>query len=233
MNQNDVNDRQTHSQETPLDLLKIFAMQKFPISEHLIHYELYARTGLITILWHGEQQAQNVVLMTAGAFGGLLGPGNGVYHKLGDAFSDKGIGVMRVACRHPGQLSPCVFDVIAAIQLAVGNGARNFVLVGHSFGGAVVIQAAIAMPQFVKGVVTLATQSAGCEGAKGLQGRPLLLIHGGKDQILPLSSSKMVQEFAGGGELVVLPNSGHLLQEDEEELYHRLLEWIGRIMSPA
>ncbi|MBE3551864.1 MAG: alpha/beta hydrolase [Kyrpidia tusciae] len=231
MNPEDVCDPNTPSQQTPLDALRIFAIQKFSIQGDLAHYELYTRTGLLTIFWHGQQQEQNVVLMTGGALGGLLGPGNGVYHKLGDALSNKGIGAMRVACRHPGQLAPCVLDIIAAMQLAVGNGAKNFILVGHSFGGAVVIQAAVAMPQLVKGVVTLATQSAGCEGARGLQGRPFLLIHGANDEILPLSSSEMVQSFAGCGELVVLPNSGHLLQEDEGELYNVLFEWIKNTIT--
>ena len=63
----------------------------------------------------------------------------------------------------------------------------------------------------VAGVVTFATQSAGCEIAGGIKPRPFLLFHGERDEILPVEASAVVREIADCGELVVLPNDGHAL----------------------
>ncbi len=77
------------------------------------------------------------------------------------------------------------------------------------------------------GVVTLATQSAGCEDADGLGDTPLLLLHGDRDEILPAFASEVVHGLAGGhGELVLLPGAGHLLAEAADEVRERLLAWI-------
>jgi pimeloyl-ACP methyl ester carboxylesterase len=88
------------------------------------------------------------------------------------------------------------------------------------------------MPATVAGVVTFATQSAGCEVAGGLAPRPLLLFHGDRDEILPLEASALVREIAGGGELVVLPNDGHLLAKSGPILEERLAEWLPEVLGP-
>jgi pimeloyl-ACP methyl ester carboxylesterase len=72
---------------------------------------------------------------------------------------------------------------------------------GHSFGGAVAIRVAVGLSEMVAGVVTFATQSAGCEVAGGLQGKPLLMFHGDNDSILPAEASEMVRTIAGYGDL--------------------------------
>jgi pimeloyl-ACP methyl ester carboxylesterase len=77
----------------------------------------------------------------------------------------------------------------------------------------------------VSGVVALSTQSAGCERAAAL-GRPLLLLHGDRDELLPVMSSQAVQALSGGGELEVLAGAGHLLVEAAEHLRSRLRAWI-------
>ena len=102
---------------------------------------------------------------------------------------------------------------------------RDVILVGHSFGGAVALNAGVAFGPHCAGVVTLATQSAGCETADQLMA-PLLLLHGDADQLLPFMASEMVAMLAGKGELVPLHGAGHLLTEAAEELRARLSEWI-------
>ena len=104
---------------------------------------------------------------------------------------------------------------------------------GHSFGGAVAINVALAMPVPVVGVVTLSTQSAGCERADELGDRPLLLLHGDRDELLPVATSETVRMIAGTGELVVLPGAGHLLTEAADELRTRLIEWIPKVLGDA
>jgi pimeloyl-ACP methyl ester carboxylesterase len=75
-------------------------------------------------------------------------------------------------------------------------------------------------------VVTLSTQSAGCEHAADLGDTPLLLLHGTDDEILPAETSAVVQMLAGHGEVVLLPGAGHLLTQAAAEVHDRLLEWI-------
>jgi pimeloyl-ACP methyl ester carboxylesterase len=73
--------------------------------------------------------------------------------------------------------------------------------------------------------VTLATQSAGCEEAERLAGTPVLLFHGDNDELLPPQASELVQMLTGG-ELVVFPDTGHLLTQAAAELRERLGSWI-------
>ena len=81
------------------------------------------------------------------------------------------------------------------------------------------------------GVVTFATQSAGCEVAGGLGERPLLLFHGDRDELLPLEASEVVRAIAGHGELVVLPGDGHLLAKSGPILCERLFEWLPDVLG--
>jgi pimeloyl-ACP methyl ester carboxylesterase len=118
------------------------------------------------------------------------------------------------------------------VQLAADSGARNVVVMGHSFGGAVAVRVGVVMDE-VSGVVTFATQSAGCEVAAGLRGRPLLLFHGDQDEILPLESSQIVAAMAGRGEVVVCEGDGHLLAHSSADISARLREWLPPILGLA
>ena len=142
-------------------------------------------------------------------------------------FADEGIATLRVSYRAPNDLGRCVHDALAAADVAARQGARRFVTIGHSFGGAVAVQLGMAMGDFTAGVVTLATQSAGCEDAEGLADTPMLLFHGAQDEILPPFASEVVHQLAGGhGELVVLPGEGHLLSGAGDILRERLGTWV-------
>ena len=217
----------------PLDALRVLAVQEKAITGGLDHVELFTLQGLVTLLWHGPRDAHDVVLMCGGAMGGLLGPADGLYHDLGTAFSAAGIGSIRVGYRTPNDLERCVLDVAAAADIAGRVGARRFVVVGHSFGGAVALNTGIALGAHAAGVVTLSTQSAGCEAADQLEA-PLLLMHGDADELLPPMASEMVRMIAGHGELDIIAGAGHLLREAAEPLRQRLLAWIPpRFAAPT
>ena len=211
---------------SPLELLGALVVEEVEVTADLRHLEVYTMKGLLTLLWHGPRDAENVVVTCGGGMGSLLGPAGGLYHDLGVAFAAQGIGTVRVGYRKPNDLSRCVHDVAAAADLASRSGGRRFVTIGHSFGGAVAIQAGAILGAHCRGVVTLATQSAGCEHASELGETPLLLVHGTNDEILPPETSGVVQMLAGHGEVVLLPGTGHLLSEAAEELRDRLGEWI-------
>jgi alpha-beta hydrolase superfamily lysophospholipase len=223
-------DAPAKSRERPLDRLRIIAKQDAMVTAGLRHIEGYTFEGLLTFLWHGDPANERVVLMCGGAMGGLLGPAESLYHALGETFAAQGIGTIRVGYRRPNDLDACVLDVAGAADLAHRNGGRRFVVMGHSFGGAVAVNAGIALRPMVCGVVTLSTQSAGCETAAALQ-RPLLLLHGDRDELLPVMASQAVQAMAGFGEVVVLPGAGHLLVEAADELRARLGTWVPDVLS--
>jgi hypothetical protein len=211
---------------SPLELLEALATEDVEIAPDLHHLEIYTMRGLLTLLWHGDPRAEHVVVMAGGGMGGLLGPSGGLYHDLGQQLAEQGIATMRVGYRKPNDLGRCVLDVAAAADLATRTGAKRFVTVGHSFGGAVALQLGIVLGARGAGVVTLSTQSAGCEDGAALGETPLLLLHGDHDEILPPDTSAVVRALVGHGELVILPGAGHLLTEAHDELRERLMTWI-------
>lgn len=217
------------SQGGPWERLGPLARQSVQVTASLAHVEVYTFSGLLTMLWHGSPTAERVVICVGGAMGGMLGPADGLYHDLGIALADHDVGVIRVGYRRPNDIDACVHDVLAAADLACRQGAERLVTIGHSFGGAVAVQAGVAMGSWCAGVVTLATQSAGCEGAGGLgeAGVPILLLHGDRDEILPAFASHAVHALTGGhGDLEILPGTGHLLSEVGPQLRERLLTWV-------
>jgi len=165
--------------------------------------------------------------------GGVLGPGHGLFHQLGSRWPDRGVSVYRVGYRIPNDLDRCAHDLACAVEMAIGAGADRVVVMGHSFGGAVAVRVAVVMTTQVDGVVTFATQSAGCEVAGALAGRPLLLFHGDRDELVPMQSSEMVRMIAGSGEVVVLPGDGHLLGRSDEIMLEKLDEWLPGVFGLA
>jgi pimeloyl-ACP methyl ester carboxylesterase len=211
---------------SPLELLEALAVEEVEIGPGLAHLEAYTMRGLLTLMWHGARDARNVVVTCGGGMGSLLGPAAGLYHWLGEELAPEGTGTIRVGYRKPNDLSRCVHDVAAACDLASRAGARRFVVVGHSFGGAVAVQAGVVLGEHCAGIVGLSTQSAGCELASELGDTPLLLLHGTDDEILPPETSGVVQMLAGHGEVVLLPGTGHLLTQSKDEVRDRVRTWI-------
>ncbi len=223
--------------QSPLELFGVIATQDVMLTPTLRHVEMYSMRGLLTVLWHeptGVIDPPAALVLCGGAMGGLLGPADGLYHRLGTAWADRGIPVLRVSYRRPNDLDACCIDVAAAVQLAIGGaGAERVVLMGHSFGGAVAVRVAVGLDAMVAGVVTFATQSAGCEVAGGLAGRPFLLFHGDRDEILPPEASDMVQMIAGTGEVVRLPGDGHLLAKSGDVMWERLEAWLPEVLGTS
>lgn len=212
----------------PLDRLEALARQEVVVSPTSRHLEVFTMRGLLTVLWHGDADAKAVVVLGGGAMGGLLGPADGLYHWLGEELgaAGSGIGVLRVGWRRPNDVDLCTLDLLAAADLAARAGAERFVTGGHSFGGAIAVRAAMAMGAWTKGVVTFATQSAGCEEAGGLTA-PLLAYHGDRDEILPLVSSQVVAALVSGPtEVVICEDTGHLLIEAGDRLRAEVPRWI-------
>src|SRR5436190_15942744 len=210
----------------PLDLLDALAVQEIDLTSDVRHVEVFTMRGLLTILWHGPRDAEHIVVAGGGAMGGLLGPAGGLYQQLGEELARRGMGTLRVSYRQANDLDLCTIDMCAAVDLAARGGAKDAVTMGHSFGGAIAVRAACALGEPVRGVVTFATQSAGCEQAGEMNGRPMLMFHGDRDELLPPQASEMVRYIAGTGELVLLPGEGHLLSGAGDVMLARTLAFV-------
>jgi pimeloyl-ACP methyl ester carboxylesterase len=211
------------------------ARQEAQITPTLRHVEVFTLRGLLTILWHGDPDAEAAVVVYGGAMGGLLGPADGFYQWLGEDLGTRGsgIGVLRVSWRRPNDIDLCTLDLLAAADLAARTGAERFVTGGHSFGGAIAVRAGMAMGGWTRGVVTFATQSAGCEEAQSLTA-PLLAYHGDRDEILPPVTSQAVAQLVGGpADVRLCGGAGHLLTEAGEQLRAEVPTWIRDRLGPT
>lgn len=186
--------------------------------------------GNIPARYHPVPEIQKPVLggvvWVGGARGGLDGPARGLYPEACRRLQQKRVAGLRLHYRHPNDFEECVTDTLLGMEFLLEEGFQRLVLVGHSFGGAVVIDAA-AMSKHTKAVVSISTQTYGTERAPDVSPRPLLLIHGSDDEILPCSCSKEVFERARHPkQLVLFPGARHGLDEVRERLLDLLVEWI-------
>lgn len=107
------------------------------------------------------------------------------------------------------------------------------VLVGHSFGGAVVIAAGAVTPHVV-GVVTLAPQTYGARLAGQLAPRPLLVVHGKADTRLPYTCGVQIYDWAQEPKQLVLHEAAeHRLDECAAALEQLLTQWIPATLRSA
>jgi pimeloyl-ACP methyl ester carboxylesterase len=191
-------------------------------------YRLVLRTSRGDILGQftvceGESGA---VVMVGGASGGLDGPADRIYPRLAEALRNQRISTLRLHYRHPGEFEESVLDVLGALSFLKGIGAERVVLVGHSFGGAVVIRAGVLAP-IVTGVVAMSSQLHGASDVAQLSPRPLLLVHGMDDQVLEATASETIFAWAEEPKrLVLYADAGHSLVQCQAELYDLLTQWI-------
>jgi pimeloyl-ACP methyl ester carboxylesterase len=193
---------------------------------------LEGAAGPIEARWYRADAARAGVVLIGGIGGGFDSPAADLYGRLGRSLPAEGIAVLRVRLRLPGDLEACTADVRAGIAHLVAGGAGACGLVGHSFGGAVVIRAALAEPA-VAAVVTLSTQSYGTESVARLR-RPLLLVHGVEDSVLPPQASLHVYRRAGpDAELRPLEGAGHGLDESPDEVREIVQGFLVERLRPG
>lgn len=196
-----------------------------------------SRLGSIYAMWHPPMHnaPRGAVLCVGGFDGGFDGPAEGIYGDLANALPALGIGVLRLDFRvktSPGPIDDGTFDVLAGIDWLVEQGIARVALIGHSYGGAIVVRAAF-RSDAVAGTCALSTQTMGIEPdeVRSLVPRPLLLIHGGADWRLPPRLSEWVYSLAGEGrELHVLEGATHSLRQRRDDLWVLLLDWIDRVL---
>lgn len=187
---------------------------------------LRTNRGTIPVAYHESQQPHAAIVWVWGANGGLDGPAEGIYARLADELISDGLTSLRVDYREPRNLTESVMDTLAGVSFLEGLGYESIGLVGHSFGGAVVISAA-PLNSHVTAVVALSSQTYGAQNAGLVSPRPLLLVHGEADSRLPAQCSKNIYLWAKQPkELVLYPAAGHGLRECRSELDTLLKDWL-------
>ena len=188
--------------------------------------------------WHPPAADPDRAVLCVGGFdGGFSGP-DGIYEDLAAELPGTGIAVLRLDFRiktAPGPIDEGTEDVLAGIAWLERWGVRRIALVGHSYGGAIVIRAA-ARSRAVAAIAALATQTAGIEPAdlQRLAGRPLLLIHGEADWRLPPALSRWVyQQAPDPKRLEILERATHSLRQRRSDVLDILRTWLAESLPPA
>ena len=183
--------------------------------------------GDVHVIVHNNQEGRTTkgVIWVWGARGGFAGPAGGLYRDLAEELKAD-ITSARVDYRFPNNLQECVMDTLVGVSFLTGTGHSEIALVGHSFGGAVVITAA-PYSDDVKAVAALSSQTFGARGADRVSPRPLLLAHGGSDTRLPPYCSEQIYSWAKRPkQLVLYPGVEHGLNECRDELREVLSHWL-------
>lgn len=192
------------------------------------HVEVVLETGRGPVTGrHYRAEGAVGVVWVGGIGGGWDTPGRQLYPRLAARFANAGVQSLRVRFRLPGHLEECVADVLAGLAFLRARGVRTFGLVGHSFGGAVVIGVAAQVP-LVRTVVAIATMSSGADSAASLGPRcSLLLLHGTIDPVLPPSHSQRVAALAQEPKrLVLFEGANHELTEVAGQLEDLVEIWL-------
>jgi dienelactone hydrolase len=197
-----------------------------PVQENYAPVTIVTERGTVCGRLYRMGDEKRAVVYAGGIEGDFDTPAKGLYPKLCRDLLTQGFAGLRVQYRFPTNLRESVFDVKTGISFLKEAGVESIGLVGHSFGGAVVIQAG-ASSETVKTIITLSTQSYGTGEVAGFHGKSLLLIHGVLDDVLPPSSSQLVYQIAlEPKKLVLLEKAHHVLDESADEVYHLVYNWI-------
>src|SRR5262249_28683914 len=161
--------------------------------------------------------------------GGWGGRG-GFSEPLAEQLQKAGIIALRIDYREPNDLRESIYDVLAGVEAVRQQGVERVVLLGWSFGGAVVITAGVAS-DIVVGVATIACQNFGAEAAPDLSPKSLLIIHGQDDRMTPDQYSRDLYARAGEPkELVLYPGCGHDLAQHTSEALDKLYAWSRKLL---
>jgi len=209
--------------------LQIRQVAAHPDDDGNLRVMIETTRGQIRGVLHPCATAPGAAIYVGGAMGGLQGPANDLYQRLADRLRPS-ISGLRIHYRKPGEFFECVLDVLAGVSFLRGVGAGDVALVGHSFGGAVVIKAGEIAPQ-VTGVAALSSQLYGTRGVERL-GKPLLLVHGMRDGVLDHAASEDIHARAREPKrLVLYAEADHTLRQCAEELEGLLAAWLPSVVS--
>lgn len=205
--------------------LRITGVEPGPTAVGAQWLAIQTTRGPIPMILHSAEQPGRAALCVSGALGGYDGPAT-LYARLGLALPKQGVSVARIDYRQPNEFGECVVDTMAALTFLRGTGYARVGVIGHSFGGAVAINAGTLSPA-VATVIAISSQLAGAHVVGELSPRPLLLIHGTADPILSHECAEILYQRAGEPkQLKLFPGAGHLLAEADDEMTALTAQWL-------
>jgi alpha/beta superfamily hydrolase len=190
--------------------------------------------GAIACRYYEVEGAKGCAIFVGGAGGGWDSPARDLYGSLCESLSAQGIAALRIRYREANNLIECVLDVLAGTAFLQMEDIEQVALVGHSFGGAVVIGAGAASPM-TRTVVALSTQTYGIDPITDLpENSSILLIHGKSDSVLPPRCSEVAYRLAHEPkQIMLLDGVDHGLDEAREPILNTVQDWIVRELSTA
>ena len=183
----------------------------------------------------GQGRNKAALILLSGADGGMDGPSS-LYPSLAAKMANRsgGLPVMRLDYRYPAQMKYCIQDVLAGMEYLENRySISRFVLVGWSFGGALVAMIG-GNDNRVIGCAMIASQLAETSGVESMAPRPLLLIHGTDDMTMRYSCSEELFEMygdCGQRDLKLIDGDDHELSEYMEEVEKMLIDHVVRCIT--
>jgi hypothetical protein len=209
--------------------LQIQQVGAHPEADGNLRVMLQTSRGEIRAVLHPCANAPGAAVYVGGAMGGFAGPADDLYGRLANRLRPV-ISALRLHYRQPGEFFECVLDVMAGVSFLRGVGAGDIALVGHSFGGAVVIKAGELSPA-VTGVAALSPQLYGTRNVDRI-GKPLLLVHGMRDGVLDHAASEDIHARAVEPKrLVLYAEADHSLRQNAQQLEDLLAEWLPSVTA--
>lgn len=210
--------------------LRLESIEEGGLANGVQEVKLVTDRGIIDCRYHDAEPGDAGVLWVFGAGGGLGGPAGGLYIRMAERLTEEAVASLRLDYRRPGDLNACILDVLGGLSYMEGRDRTRVVLVGHSFGAAVAIAVAAAHPG-VAGVAALSTQIFGTEAVAEISPRPLLLIHGDSDEVLPeYCSHDVFSRALEPKRLIIYPGGRHGLDHCRDELDRDLLAWLREVL---
>ncbi|EAW15193.1 uncharacterized protein ACLA_058550 [Aspergillus clavatus NRRL 1] len=178
---------------------------------------------------------RSAVVLVSGAGGGVSGPA-GIYPSLADKLALLlSIPCIRLDYRQPAHTDYCAADIRASFTYLNRHfSSSHFVLVGWSFSGSPCFTVAAQEPDRVRGVATVASQTAHTAGIRQLSPRPVLLMHGTGDRVLSATCSETLYRAygtTGPRELKLFPGDDHGLTWHAPEVERMILEFAARALG--
>ena len=189
--------------------------------------------GKVDCAYYRAEGTDKGVIMVTGVGGGFDTPADSLYPRLSADLEKTGISALRIKFRNPKDLAEALIDVLVGMEFLESENVKAFGLVGHSFGGAVVIQAAYNNNR-VKTIVMLSTQGRGIEPISFLpRDTSVFLIHGEEDETISPDVSVHAYDLAHEPKRIEVyeARAGHELDEVSEEVYVEVRDWIIKFLG--
>lgn len=204
-------------------------MSRVPLpGEEYERVRIVTDRGGIEARYYGTINPRRGVICVGDKEGGWDAPCKGsLYPSVGKDLKKKRIASLRIQYRYPDNFVESILDVMAGIEFLKREGVWSIGLIGHSFGGAVALQAA-AHSEIVATVIALSTQSYGAEAVLNTPiGMPILFMHGTDDEVSPMASSEYAYMLAREPkELKLLPGASHKFDESVDDVRQTVVAWF-------